>query len=131
MKNGLTTVATVNMFDSITSESARPTNHAFIRSKDHSWIPAIVTTNDGKHAEVKVPQYKSQQAIKCDAGATAIKGFVMQRIDLSDYPNNALPMQNVNEQGLMEEIPDMVHMPFLHEVSCWGCLSPMLLLVMN
>ena len=105
------------MFNSKALQSAGPTNHAFIRSKDHSWVPAIVTSNNGKVAEVKIPHYKTQQAIKCDAGASAVKGFESQTVDLADYPNNALPIQNVNDHGSLNEIPDMVHMPFLHEVS--------------
>jgi hypothetical protein len=105
------------MPNSIAIQVAEPTNHAFIRSKDHSWVPAIVTSSNGKVAEVKIPLYKSQQAIKCDAGASAVKGFDRQTIDLAEYPNNALPMQNVNDHGLLNEMADMVQMPFLHEVS--------------
>ncbi len=94
-----------------------PTNHAFILSKDHSWVPAIVTSNNGQVAEVKIPQYKTEQAIRCDNGASAVKGFQTRTIDLSEYPNNALPLQNVNDHGMLDEMPDMINMPFLHEVS--------------
>jgi hypothetical protein len=35
---------------------------------------------------------------------------------LSDYNKGVLPMQNVNAQGELRAFPDMVNLPFLHEV---------------
>jgi hypothetical protein len=38
-------------------------------------------------------------------------------IDLKDYPGNALPIQNVDSNGDLEDYKDMVDLPFMHEVS--------------
>ena len=38
-------------------------------------------------------------------------------VEMKDYPNSALPLQNVDEHGNLNEVEDMVDLPFLHEVS--------------
>jgi hypothetical protein len=106
-------------------------NYVYILDGNYSWIPAQVTnrtkhgdSQDGKHQviHVSVPQYKSEQAIQCDGGRTA-RSFQKMEINLSDpknlakYPSQHLPLQNVNNEGELQVVEDMVDLPFLHEVS--------------
>lgn len=65
---------------------------------------------------MEVPHYKDEQAIVCDGGITATKK-TKTTVTLSKYPNNVLPLQNVTGKGELIEYPDMVDIPFLHEVS--------------
>ena len=65
---------------------------------------------------MRVPQYASEQAIACDGGKAA-RGWEEDEVPLKDYNRGVLPMQNVNANGELRAFPDMVNLPFLHEVS--------------
>lgn len=99
-------------------------NYVYIMDpqRHHSWIPAIVTQRTGSSTiDLSVPQYKTEQAIQCDGGRTALR-FVKQTVDFNDiktvalYPNKHLPLQNVNHEGELQVVEDMVDLSFLHEV---------------
>lgn len=91
-------------------------NNVYILSADHSWIPArVISSFDGK-AIVSIPKYKNEQAICSDGGQHA-KGFDRIEIKLSDYSQSHLPLQNVDEKGILKEVEDMVDLPFLHEAA--------------
>lgn len=105
-------------------------SHVYVRSKDHHWIPARVVgdaatnsdTNNGStnncssdHIIVSVPQYINEQSILSDGGKGATS-YQRITINLNDYPNKVLPLQNVDEIGFLNEEKDMVDLPFLHEV---------------
>lgn len=114
-------------------------NYVYILHPEHSWIPAQVTdrsrsvggVNDDGNAKtvvhLSVPQYRTEQAIQCDGGRTA-RSFDKIRIDLADakhsalYPNRHLPLQNVNNEGELQVVEDMVDLPFLHEVCLICCV---------
>ena len=64
---------------------------------------------------VSVPLYPNEQSILSDGGKGA-SSYERQTIDLKDYPNKVLPLQNVDEIGFLNEEGDMVDLPFLHEV---------------
>lgn len=87
----------------------------YIKSKDHAWVPAIQTSSDGKKAHVKVPQYPNEQVMDSDGGRAA-KKQVEETVDLKNYPNGVLPLQNVDGSGILMEFADMVELPYLHEV---------------
>ena len=93
-------------------------SHSFVyvAHKEYAWIPATLHDADNGKAHVEIPQYKDEQSIICDGGASA-KTTKKQWINLKDYPNNNLPLQNVTSGGELIEYPDMVDIPFLHEVS--------------
>lgn len=91
--------------------------YVFIRDPAFAWLPAIKEGSDSKNAQVKVPQYRDEQAIVCDGGKTA-KGWEDDEVPLSEYNKGVLPMQNVNPSGELKAFPDMVNLPFLHEVCC-------------
>ena len=91
-------------------------NHVYIQSKDHAWVPARLLETSGDEAKVSVPNYKDEQSMQSDGGRGA-RGTTPMTVKLSTYPNKALPLQNVNEDGTLKEHEDMVDLPFLHEVS--------------
>lgn len=82
------------------------------------WIPAILIQQNGtKDAIVSVPMYKSDQEL-FDIGTDSKLKFEADHriVDLKDYDNNVLPMQNVAPNGNLEDYKDMVELPFMHEV---------------
>lgn len=90
-------------------------SHVFVRSKDHLWVPARVVETKGDFVTVSIPQYVDEQRILSDGGKGAVK-HARETVDLKDYPNKVLPLQNVDEMGWLNEERDMVDLPFLHEV---------------
>ena len=89
----------------------------YVRSKDSSWFPALhLHTFNGKATIVK-PIFKTEQQI-LQCGRRGQQKFSNQNeiIDLADYPNGVLPMQNVDANGNLEDYKDMVQLPFMHEV---------------
>jgi hypothetical protein len=91
------------------------TSFVFIRDPVFAWIPAIKQSDNGKIAQVRVPQYRDEQSICCDGGVTAVK-IEDDEVPLKDYNKGVLPMQNVDASGKLVSFPDMVELPFLHEV---------------
>jgi hypothetical protein len=87
----------------------------YILHKEYAWYPATMTSTDGKKATVKVPQYADEQSIISDGGRGA-KKHEEQVIDLKHYNAGVLPLQNVDSNGDLIEFPDMVELPYLHEV---------------
>ena len=87
----------------------------YLRSADHAWIPALQLKVHpcGTKATVAVPQYKNEnEMLNCET-----RYQKNQVISLSEYPNNVLPMQNVDSNGTIDDHMDMVDLPFMHEVS--------------
>ena len=91
------------------------TSYVFIRDPEYAWIPCTRIGGDAKKARVRVPQYSDEQSIICDGGASA-KGEEEEEVLLKDYNKGVLPMQNVDGGGNLKCYPDMVELPFLHEV---------------
>lgn len=88
----------------------------FLKDPEYAWIPAKLIRSSGNVADVEIPEYKDEQSTICDGGRTASK-MIDAEVDLSDYNQGVLPMQNVNENGTMKVYPDMVELPFLHEAA--------------
>jgi hypothetical protein len=76
----------------------------YIADKDYGWLPANVLSNEEQKATVKV----------FSVDGTDLLGE--RDISLKDYPNQQLPLQNVDASGHLMEMPDMVDLPSLHEV---------------
>ena len=69
---------------------------------------------------VSVPVYKDEQAIQFDGGRGAMKSETTT-VHLADYPLVELCcwlLQNVDKEGHLRQVDDMVVLPFLHGVSC-------------
>lgn len=94
----------------------------FLKDPEYAWIPAKLIRSSGNVADVEIPEYADEQSTICDGGRSA-KKMIDAEVDLSDYNRGVLPMQNVEENGRMECYPDMVELPFLHEVSNYSCRS--------
>lgn len=101
--------------------SSTTSNNVYILTKDHSWIPAQVLEyltegkKEQKFVRVSIPQYKEENEIQSDGGRNA-RGAKEDKIALATYANQQLPLQNVNEKGVLNQVEDMVDLPFLHEV---------------
>ena len=96
--------------------SMQTSNHVYILHPTHSWIPArVLEKKSNTEFLLNIPEYANEQAIASDGGRSA-KGFEKQVHDITKYPNNALPLQNVDAEGRLKEVEDMVDLPFLHEV---------------
>eukprot|EP00531_Pseudo-nitzschia_arenysensis_P017086 CAMPEP_0116125836 /NCGR_PEP_ID=MMETSP0329-20121206/6017_1 /TAXON_ID=697910 /ORGANISM="Pseudo-nitzschia arenysensis, Strain B593" /LENGTH=1183 /DNA_ID=CAMNT_0003619891 /DNA_START=45 /DNA_END=3596 /DNA_ORIENTATION=+ len=88
----------------------------FLKDPEYAWIPAKLIRSSGNVADVEIPEYSDEQSTICDGGRTA-KKMIDAEVDLSDYNQGVLPMQNVDENGRMKVYPDMVELPFLHEAA--------------
>jgi hypothetical protein len=89
--------------------------YVFLRDPEYAWIPAKLVRSSGNVADVQIPEYADEQETICDGGKKA-KKWIEAEVDLSDYNQGVLPMQNVDENGNMRKFADMVELPFLHEV---------------
>lgn len=87
----------------------------FIRDPEFAWVPALKISDDGKKAQVKVPQYDDEQDIICDGGKGA-STWEEEEVALKEYNLGVLPMANVDGGGDLRPFSDMVELPFLHEV---------------
>jgi hypothetical protein len=91
----------------------------YLRSADHTWVPALQLKlhGDGK-ATVAIPKFKNgeQDMMNCAKASKSFPYNDNQVVDVKQYPNGVLPMQNVDANGNLEEYKDMVDLPFMHEV---------------
>jgi len=90
-------------------------SNVFVRDKEWGWIPAIQQKVVGGKATVKVFNYPKEQAVACDGGRAAKGKGEEIVVNLKDYANEVLPLQNVDAQGNLVEFADMVKLPYLHE----------------
>eukprot|EP00934_Nitzschia_sp_Nitz4_P004752 Nitzschia sp. Nitz4//scaffold342_size18221//7904//11837//NITZ4_008795-RA/size18221-snap-gene-0.25-mRNA-1//-1//CDS//3329548577//4742//frame0 len=94
------------------TELSQTTNHVYIWEEEHSWIPAQVIDRPSLDtAVVNVPIYADEQAIVCDGGRTA------RHWNKRTVPQSALALQNVDRDGMLQVVEDMVDLPFLHEAA--------------
>jgi hypothetical protein len=64
-----------------------------------------------------VPKAQDEKDILyCAKPSPKFKYHDNQVIELKDYPDKVLPMQNVDSSGMVEDYKDMADLPFLHEV---------------
>jgi hypothetical protein len=92
--------------------------HVYLRDPSAVWLPAIqlLTSDNGTKATVSVPEFKNEQdTLGCGSASTKFQRD-NKVIELKEYDNKVLPMQNVDSNGHLEEYKDMVGLPFLHEV---------------
>jgi hypothetical protein len=89
----------------------------YIKDPDYAWVPATLDKQEGDKAYVTVPQYANEQSITSDNGRAAKGKKKQQVVNLKDYAHKVLPLQNVDSKGCMTQFPDMVKLPYLHEVS--------------
>ena len=118
----------------VSSSSTAGPSHVYILDQTSCWIPALqLKTHDGK-AIVQVPKFTSEQDIlSTNYSASSLSSSSNKNngkkikvefendsrtIDLSHYPNQVLPLQNVDSHsGRLQDYPDMVELPYLHEAA--------------
>ena len=96
-------------------KDGKKNSYVFLKDPEYAWIPAKLLKQGTTTADVQIPEYADEQSTICDGGKTA-KRWIEAEVDLSDYAKGVLPMQNVDGEGKMVCYPDMVELPFLHEV---------------
>lgn len=94
------------------ASDAGTSNHVYVHSTDHSWVPARVVEYQEGAVVVSVARFKDEDSIQC---CNSNGKSDSETIQLKNYTNQQLPLQNVNENGLLAEVEDMVDLPFLHE----------------
>ena len=85
----------------------------YVRDDEFSWIPGVLTEQTDKEATVSVTIYDDEREIS--GGHDHLRRNKTIQVKLKDYPNRALPLQNVVD-GAVKERADMIELSFLHEV---------------
>jgi hypothetical protein len=94
---------------------AGTSSEVYIMDKEYAWVPARLISQSGEKAVVSIPSYAEEAAILSDGGKGA-KSWRDETISLKNYPGKTLPLQNINKDGVLNEVEDMVDLAFLHEV---------------
>ena len=86
-------------------------NGVYVKDKDFGWLPAnVISMGDNgttAYVSVSVPE---------GDGYGSMTSKEKRTVQLNEYEDNALPLQNVDERGNPIEMPDMCDLPSLHEV---------------
>lgn len=96
--------------------SSEPMPYVYITSEDHAWVPARVIHSDGNKATVVVQKYKNEPEMLVNTEKISGLSIREKTVDLREYPNGVLPMQNTDDRGKLGYYEDMVNLPYLHEV---------------
>lgn len=92
----------------------------YVRDPHYSWIPATIESPEDDKMRVKVAvrlpkDWDSHTVVATGRGANNMK---MDRlVKLSEYPNNELPLQNLDKEGTVSGKNDMADLANLHEAS--------------
>lgn len=112
--------------------SENTTNRVYVASEDFGWLPAKVISTSGKKATVEVKDYEEDTIIPACEVSFLVNPTAAQKkrgmknvpskeieVDLSSaiYSGGVLPLQNVDEDGKLIEVEDMVDLSFLHEAA--------------
>ena len=104
------------MKSSYQARSSGNHNHVYVHSKEHAWVPARLIQIQGDQATVQVPKFRDEQSMGITKRMNA-SSSERRTIRLSEYPNKALPLQNCSEDGVLEQVHDMIDLPHLHEAA--------------
>lgn len=86
----------------------------YVKDDKFSWIPGVLTEQTETEATVSVGIYREESQVL--GGHDPTQRTKTVTVKLKDYPNRALPLQNVVD-GAVQERADMIELGFLHEVS--------------
>ena len=95
-------------------EGVATSNHVYVKHDEYAWIPARLLEIEGDKATVSIAEIQDENDIHNIH--TSNKLQTLQTIELKDYENQNLPLQNVDEDGRLRIVQDMVDLPYLHEV---------------
>jgi myosin-5 len=116
----------------MTSLSGNTSNRVYIASDEFGWLPAKVVSNSGTHAIVQVKDYEEDLQIPaCEVAhgpgfsSTSPKHKRYENIPVKDIKvdlslsssDGVLPLQNVDQDGKLIVVEDMVDLGFLHEAA--------------
>lgn len=101
--------------------SKEQSSNVLVKDDTWGWIPGVQRGIDKGKATVDVWTYPNEQSIACDGGKGAKGKFEKRVIDLKLYADGCLPLQNVDTNGNLTEVCDMVKLPYLHEVRLFFC----------
>lgn len=87
--------------------------HVFILDRGYQWIPALLVGQTDEAATVSVAEYRNEAEITGRNDEAAGRPTRTVTVPLGDYPNRALPLQNVGAGG----VPDMIELAYLHEAA--------------
>ena len=92
--------------------------HVYLPSAEHGWLPALQLKSSDNKATVAVPKFRKEDDLLTCTRTDRWHYYYQdnQIVDLAKFPNNVLPMQNVDHNGNLVEYKDMVELPFMHEV---------------
>mmetsp|Transcript_21611 Transcript_21611/g.30276 ORF Transcript_21611/g.30276 Transcript_21611/m.30276 type:complete len:1250 (-) Transcript_21611:67-3816(-) len=115
------------------SGSENTTNRVYISSQEFGWVPAQIVSNEGKTVKVSIKDYEDDlqiPACEVSTSLTSLSKFdrrkspkernistIEETVDITKYQDNVLPLQNVDEDGKLIEVEDMVDLSFLHEAA--------------
>lgn len=92
----------------------------YVRDPHYSWIPATIESlgDDKTRLKVKVRLPKDWDSHTVIATGRGTNNMKMDRlVKLSEYPNNELPLQNLDKEGTVAGKNDMADLANLHEAS--------------
>jgi myosin-5 len=95
----------------------------YVRDKDHGWLPGkIVNEGDESAAASSLSRDHLPSTNNVQVEVTIPDQFNKKELRIidvssSDYPNQTLPLQNINQNGHLIVVPDMCDLPSLHEAA--------------
>uniref|UniRef100_A0A7S4I1U7 Myosin motor domain-containing protein n=2 Tax=Odontella aurita TaxID=265563 RepID=A0A7S4I1U7_9STRA len=98
-------------------------NRVYIRHAQYGWMPGrlLSAASEGStKVTVAIRNFDEEDHIQSGDGPSKhARGTENVEVDLADYEEYArkLPLQNVNPKGELNEVEDMVDLPFLHEAA--------------
>jgi myosin-5 len=92
--------------------------YVYVLDKDYCWIPGQLLEQSKDTATVSVVEYKSEQEITGRNDCPPGRRTSTLTVRLGDYPNGALPLQNVSSNDHnVKPVQDMIDLSFLHEAA--------------
>lgn len=88
----------------------------FVKDTAYGWLPGTLISSDKDVARISV------HVPITDDNASSEFLKEERTVQLKDYDDNTLPLQNVDEGGNMVVAQDMCDLPSLHEVGSWAFL---------
>lgn len=87
-----------------------------LSDSDDCWVPALHLKTYNGRATVSIPVFKTEPGMMSSEKLASKQHHENKFVDLKEYPDEVLPLQNVDSDGNLEEYKDMVDLPFMHEV---------------
>ena len=84
----------------------------YVKDKTYGWLPATISSSEAKTAQVVVQIPSGVDIAKSDVPVEKER-----KVNLTDYEDNALPLQNIDEGGNAIIVPDMCDLHSLHEAA--------------